>query len=157
MISVDDDKLFMQYYQGTYDFNTSSLNNLEINEIKTLVKEKRVNYALAPIGEKIFNYISEQNPNIHFELVELDTEKIDGMLYVPKNGDDKAYIILNGNKPFINQIFAAAHEYYHYIKDYESIKKQPYVCSLSSLNSKSEKKASRFCGGVIITRRGIEK
>jgi len=150
MISVDDDKLFKRYYQGTYDFNTSSLSNLEINEIKILVKEKRVNYALAPIGEKIFNYITDQNPNIHFELVGLDTEKIDGMLYIPQNGDDKAYIILNGKKPFINQIFAAAHEYYHYIKDYESIRKQPYVCSLSSLNSKSEKKASRFAAELLL-------
>lgn len=150
MISVDDDKLFKRYYQGTYDFNTSSLSNLEINEIKILVKEKRVNYALAPIGEKIFNYITDQNPNIHFELVGLDTEKIDGMLYIPQNGDDKAYIILNGKKPFINQIFAAAHEYYHYIKDYESIKKQPYICSLSSLNSKSEKKASRFAAELLL-------
>jgi Zn-dependent peptidase ImmA (M78 family) len=150
MISVDDDKLFKQYYQGTYDFNTSSLNSWEINEIKTLVKEKRVNYALAPIGEKIFNYIMEQNPNIYFELVELDTETIDGMLYIPKNGDDKAYIILNTNKPFINQIFAAAHEYYHYIKDYEITKKQPFICSLSSLNSKSEKKASRFAAELLL-------
>lgn len=82
---------------------------------------------MAPIGEKIFSFIVEQNSNINFELVKLDTTNVDGMLYIPESGNEKAYIILNGNKPLVNQIFAAAHEYYHYIKDYESIKKKNLI------------------------------
>lgn len=150
MTSLDDDNIFDQYYQANYDFNTGSLTDQEIDDIKNLAKEKRVNYALAPIGEKIFDFISEQSPNIHFELVELDNVNIDGMLYIPKSGYDKAYIILNGKKPFINQIFAAAHEYYHYIKDYENIKDKPYICCLASLKNINEKKASRFAAEFLL-------
>jgi len=157
MIPFEDKNTFEQYYQASYDFNTSSLSMNEINEIKNLVKEKRVNYALAPIGAKIFDFITEQCPHLNFELVDFDTDKIDGMLYIPVNGEDKAYIILNGNKPFINQIFAAAHEYYHYIYDYESVKKMPYVCSLSSLNSIIEKKASRFAAEILLPEEALSR
>lgn len=150
MKALNDENVFKQYYQVNYDFNTTSLTKEEIDEIKSLAKEKRVNYALAPIGEKIFNFIIEQNANINFELVKFDTTNVDGMLYIPESGNDKAYIILNGNKPFINQIFAAAHEYYHYIKDYEQIKKNPYVCCLSSLLNVNEKKASRFAAELLL-------
>jgi len=156
MISFDDKTVFEQYYQASYDFNTSSLSEKEIDEIKILAKEKRVNYALAPIGDKIFNFIAEQNCNLHFELIELESDKVDGMLYIPKSGDDKAYIILNGNKPFINQIFAAAHEYYHYIKDYEAIKEQPYICCLSSLKDINEKKASRFAAELLLPEEALK-
>lgn len=150
MRALDDETVFKQYYQSCYDFNTSSLEEKDIDEIKLLVKEKRVNYALAPIGEKIFDFIIEQNANLSFELVNFETDNIDGMLYIPKSGEDKAYIIINGNKPFINQIFAAAHEYYHYIRDYETIKKKPYICRLSSLLDLNEKKASRFAAELLL-------
>lgn len=150
MRALYDEDVFKQYYQTNYDFNTTSLDEDEIDEIKSLVKEKRVNYALAPIGEKIFSFIVEQNSNINFELVKLDTTNVDGMLYIPESGNEKAYIILNGNKPLVNQIFAAAHEYYHYIKDYESIKEKPYICCLSSLLNINEKKASRFAAELLL-------
>jgi len=157
MISLDDKSIFEQYYQASYDFNTSSLSEKDIDSIKILVREKRVNYALAPIGQHIFAFISEQCPNIKFELVELDSHKIDGMLYIPKSGYDKAYIIINKSKPLINQIFAAAHEYYHYINDYEAIKEKPYVCCLSSLKDISEKKASRFAAEILLPEGALQK
>jgi Zn-dependent peptidase ImmA (M78 family) len=157
MISLDDKSIFEQYYQANYDFNTSSLSEKDIDSIKTLVKEKRVNYALAPIGQNIFAFISEQFPNIKFELVELDSDTIDGMLYIPKSGDDKAYIIINKNKPFINQIFAVAHEYYHYINDYAAIREKPYICCLSSLKDINEKKASRFATEILLPEDALKK
>jgi|LSQX01.1.fsa_nt_gb Zn-dependent peptidase ImmA (M78 family) len=150
MGSINDEKLFETYYQVNYDFNTSSLTEKEVDKIKLLAKEKRVNYALAPIGENIFNFILKKSPNIHFELVEFDKENIDGMLYIPKSGQDKAYIILNSKKPLINQIFTATHEYYHYIEDYDSIKKEPYICHLSCLKKINEKKASRFAAELLL-------
>lgn len=156
MISLDDQTVFEKYYQASYDFNTSSLSEKEIDEIKQLAKEKRVNYALAPIGDKIFEFIREQNSDLHFELIDLVTDLVDGMLYIPKSGDDKAYIILNGNKPLINQIFAAAHEFFHYIKDYESIKKQPYICCLTSLKDINEKKASRFAAELLLPEEALK-
>lgn len=150
MSSIDNKSVFEQYYQAEYDFNTTSLKEEDIDEIKELVKEKRVNYALAPIGEKIFEWIAEQNQDIHFELVDLDSEKIDGMLYIPRTGLDKAYIILNAKKPLINQIFMAAHEYYHYIKDYTQIKETPYICNFNALENVNEKRASRFAAEFLL-------
>ena len=150
MISVDNQDLFEKYYQAQYDFNTASLSTEEIDDIKSLVREKRVNYALAPIGEKIFNWIMEQNANVRFELVDFDSEKIDGLLYIPQSGSDKAYIVLNSKKHLINQIFAAAHEYYHYIMDYAKIKKEPYICNFSALENVNEKKACRFAAEFLL-------
>ena len=150
MISFEDENLLKKYYQANFDFNTSSLSDKETDEIKILAKEKRVNYALAPLGEKIFDFISEQSPDLHFELVDFESSNIDGMLYIPRSGNEKAYIILNGSKPFINQIFAASHEYYHYIRDYELIKEKPYVCCLSSLENINEKRASRFAAEILL-------
>ncbi len=157
MISVEDQKTFELYYQTRYDFNTGTLKPDDIYKIKDIVREKRVDYALAPIGDNIFEYIKDREPNISFEVVYLDTEDVDGMLYIPKNGADKAYIILNGNKPFINQIFAATHEYYHYICDYEQIKNKPYVCCLSSLEGINEKKASRFAAEFLLPEQALKK
>ena len=150
MISVNNQELFEQYYQREYDFNTNSLCEDEVDSIKALVKEKRVDYALAPIGEKIFGWITEQDTNIHFEAVDFDSDKIDGLLYIPQSGYDKAYIVLNSKKPLINQIFTTAHEYYHYVKDYAIIKKEPYICNFSALSSVNEKRASRFAAEFLL-------
>ena len=117
MSSIDHNELFEQYYQNEYDFNTASLSTDEIIDIKRLAREKRVDYALAPMGVNVFNWILKQNRNIRFESVSFDSEKIDGMLYIPTTGKERAYIILNTNKPLINQIFTAVHEFYHYVKD----------------------------------------
>lgn len=156
MISLDEKSLFEYYYQTSYDFNTKSLEEKDVDAIKVLAKEKRVNYALAPIGQNIFAFISEQFPNIKLEFVELESDKIDGMLYIPKNGGDKAYIIINNNKPLITQIFTAAHEYYHYISDYEVVKETPYICSLSTLNGTNEKKASRFAAEILLPEEALK-
>lgn len=156
MISIDNQELFEKYYQKEYDFNTSSLTEEEVDEIKELAKEKRVNYALAPIGRKIFEWIREQNANLHFEFVDFQSEKIDGMLYVPESGADKAYIILNSNKPLINQIFATAHEYYHYVKDYMQIKEEPFVCNFNNLMSINEKEPAGLLRNFCFRKKRLE-
>lgn len=150
MTSIDNQDLFEHYYQKEYDFNTTELTEDEVLSIKKLVREKRVDYNLAPIGEKIFEWVLSQSSELSFEFVDFDSEKIDGMLYIPSNGKEKAYIILNSNKPLINQIFTAAHEYYHYICDYADIKNKPYVCDFSSLKNVNEKKASRFAAEFLL-------
>lgn len=150
MASTDNQDLFEHYYQKEYDFNTTTLTEDEVRSIKRLVREKRVDYNLAPIGEEIFEWILSQEHDLSFEFVDFDSEKIDGMLYIPSNGKEKAYIILNSNKPLINQIFTAAHEYYHYICDYSEIKSKPYVCDFSSLKNVNEKKASRFAAEFLL-------
>ena len=150
MSSIDQKGLFEQYYQVKYDFNTASLTAGEILEIKTLVREKRVEYALAPMGTGVFNWILNKNSNIRFELVPFESEKIDGMLYIPMSGKERAYIILNANKPLANQVFTAAHEFYHYIKDYQRFKEKPYICDFGMLKDVNEKKACRFAAELLL-------
>lgn len=150
MSSIDHKELFEQYYQNEYDFNTDSLSMDEIVEIKKLVREKRVDYNLAPMGTGVFSWILKENNNIRFEKVFFDSEKIDGMLYIPTTGKERAYIILNSNKPLINQIFTAAHEYYHYIKDYQKFKEMPYICDFGMLKDVNEKKACRFAAELLL-------
>ena len=144
MSSIDQRELFEQYYQNKYDFNTASLSADEIAEIKQLAREKRVDYNLAPLGTGVFGRILQEGRDIRFEKVAFESEKIDGMLYIPTTGKERAYIILNSNKPLINQIFTAAHEYYHYIMDYQKFKEMPYICDFSLLKDVNEKKACRF-------------
>ena len=147
---MDYNGLFEQYYQKEYDFNTDSLSLDEIADIKRLVREKRVDYAQAPMGTGVFSWILKQNSNIRFELVLFDSEKIDGMLYIPTTGKERAYIILNANKPLANQIFTAAHEFYHYVKDYQKFKEAPYICDFSMLRDVNEKKACRFAAELLL-------
>ena len=150
MSSIDYKEIFEQYYQNVYDFNTTSLSADEIAEIKKLAREKRVDYNLAPMGTGIFEWILKENSNIRFEKVPFDSEKIDGMLYIPTTGKERAYIILNSNRPLINQIFTAAHEYYHYIKDYQRFKEIPYICDFSLLKDVNEMKACRFAAELLL-------
>ena len=157
MSSIDHNELFEQYYQNEYDFNTASLSLDEIAEIKKLAREKRVDYNLAPLGVGIFNWILKENSNIRFERVAFDSEKIDGMLYVPTTGKERAYIILNSKKPLINQIFTAAHEYYHYIKDYQKFKEMPYICDFSMLQDVNEMKACRFAAELLLPEEALSR
>lgn len=157
MSSIDHKEIFEQYYQSEYDFNTESLSPAEIAELKKLVREKRVDYNLAPLGVGVFDWILKQNNNIRFERVGFDSEKIDGLLYIPTTGKERAYIILNSNKPLINQIFTAAHEYYHYIMDYQKFRQMPYICDFSALKDVNEMKASRFAAELLLPDEAISR
>lgn len=157
MSSIDHNELFEQYYQSEYDFNTASLSIDEIAEIKKLVREKRVDYNLAPMGADVFHWILRENDNIRFERVPFDSEKIDGMLYIPTTGKERAYIILNSNKPLINQIFTAVHEYYHYVKDYQKFKSNPYICDFSMLKDVNEMKACRFAAEFLLPEEALSR
>ena len=157
MTSIDNNELFEQYYQTEYDFNTASLTLNEIAEIKRLAREKRVDYASAPMGTGVFNLIQRQSQEIRFELVSFESEKIDGMLYIPTSGQERAYIILNSNKPLVNQVFTAAHEFYHYIKDYQLFKERPYICDFSILKDVYEKKACRFAAELLFPEEALKR
>ena len=69
MSSIDCKEIFEHYYQNEYDFNTTSLTQEEIEDIKKMAKEKRVDYALAPMGKGIFDWVLRQNSNLRFEMV----------------------------------------------------------------------------------------
>ncbi len=157
MSSIDNNELFEKYYQTEYDFNTTSLSIDEIDAIKKLAREKRVDYASAPMGPGIFELIQKQSIDIRFELVSFESDKIDGMLYIPTTGKERAYIILNSNKPLVNQIFAAAHEFYHYIKDYQVFKERPYICDFGMLKDVNEKKACRFAAELLFPEEALNR
>lgn len=157
MSSIDNKELFEKYYQTEYDFNTTSLSIDEIDAIKKLAREKRVDYASAPMGSGVFELIQKQSSDIRFELVSFESDKIDGMLYIPTTGKERAYIILNSNKPLVNQIFAAAHEFYHYIKDYQLFKEKPYICDFGTLKDVNEKKACRFAAELLFPEEALHR
>lgn len=152
MSSIEQKELFEQYYQIEYDYNTSSLSAGDIADIKELVRVKRNDYGIdiAPLGTGIFDMIKKLNTDIRIEQVSFEAEKIDGMLYIPRTGKERAYVILNSNKPLVNQIFTAAHEYYHYIKDYQMFRERPYICDFSLLKNVNEKKACRFAAELLL-------
>ena len=157
MSSIDNNELFEKYYQKEYDFNTTSLSLDEIDAIKKLAREKRVDYASAPMGIGVFDWIQKQSSDIRFELVSFESDKIDGMLYIPTMGKERAYIILNSNKPLVNQAFAAAHEFYHYIKGYQVFKEKPYICDFSMLKDVNEKKACRFAAEILFPEEALNR
>lgn len=148
-MNMQTNEQFETYAQTRYDFNLDSLTIDDISELRTLSKEKRVDYGIAPIGRRIFRYIKDTIPDISFMLVDL-SHNIDAVLFIPHTGSKRAYIILNSKQPLVNQIFATAHEYYHYIKDYQDAKNKPFACSLSSLQNVTEQKASRFAAEFLL-------
>gem|GEM_PF-777694 len=142
-------RIIDNYSQEKYDFNPDKLTCEEIEDIKALSKEKRHEYGIAPIGRNIFKYIRDKEKNIYFEVDNFNTS-FDALIYLPDKNSEIAFIILNKSKPLVNQIFAAAHEYYHYIKDIDEIKKEPIICSLADAKAKREQKASRFAAEFLL-------
>ncbi len=141
---------FEMYYQKRYDFDPNSLSLQDIKEIKDLASEKRNDYGIAPIGRDVFRYIIEKERNVYFELEKFENLELDALIYIPDPNQDIAFIIINSNQPLLNQIFATAHEYYHYLKDLDELRNNPRACSLSSLKDKSEQKASRFAAEFLL-------
>lgn len=144
------DSLLQAYSQIRYDFDVNALNLREVQQIKNLAKEKRVDFGIAPLGPQIFRYIAEKEGNIFFEGQRFDNPELDALIYMPTATNDNVFIILNMNQSLLNQIFATAHEYYHYLKDLQYLKSNPHVCSLSYLKKKDEQKASRFAAEFLL-------
>lgn len=142
-------KIIEDYSKEKYDFNPDKLTKDEIEEIKILSKEKRHDYGIAPISLNIFKFIRDREKNLYFEIDNFNSS-FDALIYLPDKNSEIAFIILNKTKPLVNQIFAAAHEYYHYLKDIEEIRKEPIICSLADSKVKREQKASRFAAEFLL-------
>lgn len=156
-INVNDDSLLKAYSQERYGFNPDLLSTQEIKAIKQLAKEKRIDFGLSPIGEHIFKYLFEKEGNIFFEGEKFNNPDLDAILYMPDVTTDNVFIILNTNQPLLNQIFATAHEYYHYLNDVDFLRKNPHVCSLTSMDTKNEQKASRFAAEFLLPDEALRK
>lgn len=140
----------VEFIQERYDFKPNNLTGDEIIEIKELAREKRSYYGMAPISTNIFAYLKETNPNLYFETEPFDNPDLDALIYVPNISSEATFIIINSNQPLLNQVFAVAHEYYHYLKDLTEIRVNPRACSLSKLDEKTEQKASRFAAEFLL-------
>lgn len=145
------DSLIQYYIDIEKDYSFSNKLPLpEIQNIKSLVKEKRNQYSNAPIGHNIFDFIKESESALDFQFLSFESSDIDAMLYIEQSQTESAWIIINSNRPFVKQIFAAAHEFYHYIKDYEEVKKKPFICQFNSIQDLTEQKANKFAAELLL-------
>lgn len=147
---VNDIPIPVEFIQERYDFKPNNLTGDEILEIKNLAREKRSSYGMAPISTNIFAYLKETNSNLYFETEPFDNSDLDALIYVPNIASEATFVIINSKQPLLNQIFAVAHEYYHYLRDLTEIRVNPRACSLSKLDEKTEQKASRFAAEFLL-------
>lgn len=140
------EKVLSAYSQIRYDFELNVFDRKEINEIKVLAREKRAGYGFAaPMGRQIFRHMASKEKEVFFESQHFDNLELDAFLYIPSPSYENVFIVLNNQQSLVNQIFAAAHEYYHYL-----VHRELHVCSLADLKGKEEQKASRFAAEFLL-------
>jgi len=136
--------------ESGYDFNPGILSEADLRQVRQTSRQARCGIQNAPLGRLIFSYLQSMHPDIQYEVGYFNSD-IDAMIYMPNQDNKLAFIILNGNKPLVNQIFACAHEYYHYLSDMADIHLSPIACFLSSPeNNLREHKASRFAAEFLL-------
>ncbi len=143
------DEIITNLSQSEYSFGSEELSVSEIRQIKQQAKNSRGIYGVnAPVGTNIFSFIA-QNDDLIFQLQNFKSSELDAMIikYSPKS--PRKYIIINSEKPLINQIFAAAHEYYHYLYSFTGNTKDSIVCSFNN-KDKEEIKANRFAAEFLL-------
>lgn len=145
----DIDSIINNLSQSNYTFGEKELSYDEILQIKNQAKDARGRYGLnAPIGTNIFSFL-EQKGDIVFQLQDFKESELDAMIIKYSAKSQKKYIIINSLKPLINQIFAAAHEFYHYLYSFIGNSQNSIVCSFSK-NDKEEIKANRFAAEFLL-------
>ncbi len=137
------------YFDYQSLLTSKSITEDDLSKLRQVVQEKRVQYGNAPIGSNIFKFIRAQDKNIHFILEDF-SDDVDALLVIPYPDTPFAVIVLNKQRPLANQIFAAAHEYYHYLFDLPQVKKTPNYCTLAKHSNKREKLASRFAAEFLL-------
>ncbi|HCT72309.1 MAG TPA: hypothetical protein DF409_16540 [Bacteroidales bacterium] len=146
------DEIITNQTETGYNFKPGFLSDEEIYKIKQDAGKERYDIQKAPLGRRVFSYIQSKHPEIHFEKEHFESD-FDAMIYFPNHDNSVVFIILNQNKPLVNQIFACAHEYYHYLYDVADIANNPLICYLDRPESISrEHKASRFAAEYLLPR-----
>ena len=135
--------------QNNYTFGEGELTSQEIKQIKKQSKDSRGIYGVnAPIETNIFSFIS-QNDDIVFQLHEFKDSALDAMIIKYSPQSERKYIVINSDKPLINQVFAAAHEFYHYKYSFAGNTRNSFICSFNE-NIKEEIKANRFAAEFLL-------
>lgn len=151
----DIDFIINNLSQSKYTFGEKELSSDEILQIKNQSKDARGRYGLnAPIGTNIFSFL-EQKGDIVFQLQDFKESELDAMIIKYSAKSQKKYIIINSDKPLINQIFAAAHEFYHYLYSFIGNSQDSIVCTFSK-NDKEEIKANRFAAEFLLPEEALK-
>lgn len=151
----DIDFIINNLSQSKYTFDEKELSSDEILQIKNQSKDARGRYGLnAPIGTNIFSFL-EQKGDIVFQLQDFKESELDAMIIKYSAKSQKKYIIINSDKPLINQIFAAAHEFYHYLYSFIGNLQDSIVCIFSK-NDKEEIKANRFAAEFLLPEEALK-
>ena len=151
----DIDFIINNLSQSKYTFGEKELSSGEILQIKNQSKDARGRYGLnAPIGTNIFSFL-EQKGDIVFQLQDFKESELDAMIIKYSAKSQKKYIIINSDKPLINQIFAAAHEFYHYLYSFIGNSQDSIVCIFSK-NDKEEIKANRFAAEFLLPEEALK-
>ena len=151
----DIDSIINNLSQSKYTFGEKELSSDEILQIKNQAKDARGRYGLnAPIGTNIFSFL-EQKGDIVFQLQDFKESELDAMIIKYSAKSQKKYIIINSDKPLINQIFAAAHEFYHYLYSFIGNSQDSIVCTFSK-NDKEEIKANRFAAEFLLPEEALK-
>ncbi|MGL5068374.1 MAG: ImmA/IrrE family metallo-endopeptidase [Sarcina sp.] len=134
------------------------LDTNEIYSLSELAKEKRreLDIGSSPIGDNIFKFIKEKEIQLIYVPIENNGDDLFfSAVYVSLNedGNISRFIGLNTNDYYDNQIFALAHELYHF---YES--SEIHLCRIQSSDiNKSELKANRFAAEFLLPSEKLEK
>ncbi|MGD1823462.1 MAG: ImmA/IrrE family metallo-endopeptidase [Pleomorphochaeta sp.] len=144
---------FLLNMTPNYEFDDSKLNEQDKTSVKILAKAERAPYGVAPIGRDIFSLMNSKDnlKIIHYDFNK-SAKNIDAMIYKYPNSKN-TWILINKNRPLIHQIFALAHEYYHFKKD---IPKgiDGINCDFHSTNLR-EIKANRFAAELLLPTEAI--
>jgi len=141
--------------QAQYAFNDTVLTSDELYQIKKEANDNRSAYGMAPIGSHIFSLI-EQNRTVFFQLQKFSSPDLDAMIIRYRPGSSRKYIVINSEKPLINQIFAAAHEYYHYLYSFQHIHQDSIICDFNRADDREEIKANRFAAEFLLPQAALE-
>lgn len=143
------DSLINNLSKTNYSFDANILSKEEKKHLKKQAKDARGLYGLnTPIGTNIFSFI-EQKGDVVFQLQNFEKSDLDAMIIKYSAKSTKKYIIINSENPLINQVFAAAHELYHYTYNFIENSQDSIVCSFSK-NEKEEIKANRFAAEFLL-------
>jgi Zn-dependent peptidase ImmA (M78 family) len=140
-----------------YNFQPGFINEVDLHAIRQATEKERYDIQKAPLGRRIFSFILEKHPEIHFEKGHFKSD-FDAMIYFPNHDQSVVFIVFNQNKPLVNQIFACAHEYYHYLFDTKEISSNLFICQLDKPESVvREHKASRFAAELLLPREALKE
>ncbi len=149
------DNIISNLSQKQYTFGDGELSSSEIKQLKKQSKDLRGTYGVtAPIGVNIFSLMS-QNDDIVFQLQDFKDSDVDAMIIKYSKDSIRKYIVINSEKPLINQIFAAAHEFYHYQFSFNGTTRDSFVCSFDK-NDKEEIKANRFAAEFLLPEEALK-